>query len=71
MADESGVRAMLRNARFERVELSTFPITWRYGDDFEFVWSFYTELAGAVAALVRSLPSEALASFKEAMPHRE
>jgi SAM-dependent methyltransferase len=67
MADEDRVRAMLRDAGFERIELSTFPITWRYGGDFEHVWSFYTELAGAVAALVKSLPNEALASYKDSV----
>jgi SAM-dependent methyltransferase len=65
MADESGVRAMLGDAGFQRVELSTFPISWQFDGDFEGVWSFYTELAGAVAALVQSLPSDTLAAFKE------
>jgi len=67
MADEDRVRSMLGDAGFERIELSTFPIMWRYGDDFDALWSFYTELAGAVAALVKSLPAETLASFKEAV----
>jgi len=66
MADESGVRAMLRDAKFARIELSTFPITWGF-DDFEALWSFYTELAGAVAALVKNAPSETLAAFKDAV----
>jgi SAM-dependent methyltransferase len=66
MADESGVRAMLKDARFEQIELSTFPITWRF-DDFEGLWSFYTELAGAVAALVKSAPTETVATFKDAV----
>jgi ubiquinone/menaquinone biosynthesis C-methylase UbiE len=63
MADEGGVRAMLRDAKFQHIELSTFPITWRFDD----LWSFYTELAGAVAALVKSAPSETVAAFKEAV----
>jgi ubiquinone/menaquinone biosynthesis C-methylase UbiE len=66
MADESGVHAMLRDAKFEQIELSTFPITWRF-DDFEDLWSFYTELAGAVAALVKSAASDTVAAFKEAV----
>lgn len=66
MADENGVRAMLQDAKFQQIELSTFPITWRYAD-FEDLWSFYTELAGAVAALVKSAPSETVAAFKDAV----
>jgi ubiquinone/menaquinone biosynthesis C-methylase UbiE len=66
MADESGVRTMLDDARFEHIELSTFPISWRF-DDFENLWSFYTELAGAVAALVKSAPTETVATFKDAV----
>jgi hypothetical protein len=66
MADESVARAMLHDASFQRIELSTFPISWQF-DDFEDLWSFYTELAGAVAALVKSAPSETVATFKEAV----
>jgi len=65
MADERVVRAMLRDAGFQRIELSTLPMTWQYDGDFDSVWSFYTELAGAVAALVKSVPSETLAAFKD------
>jgi ubiquinone/menaquinone biosynthesis C-methylase UbiE len=66
MADETVVRAMLQDAKFQRIELSTFPITWRYVD-FEDLWSFYMELAGAVAALVKSAPTETVATFKDAV----
>jgi ubiquinone/menaquinone biosynthesis C-methylase UbiE len=66
MADENGVRAMLRDAKFQSIELSTFPITWQF-NAFENLWSFYTELAGAVAALVKSAPSDTLAAFKDAV----
>ena len=47
--------------------LQTDPLFRLHGDDFEVVWSFYTELAGAVAALVKTLPNDALGSYKDAV----
>lgn len=69
MADGSDVRTMVHDAGFENLEQSTMQITWKF-DGFDSLWSFYTELVGAVAALLKTVPNETLAGYKEGIRAR-
>jgi SAM-dependent methyltransferase len=58
MADHDKIRTMVTDAGYENVAIEEMPLAWTF-DDFDDFWSFQTELAGAIAALVAELdPSE-------------
>jgi ubiquinone/menaquinone biosynthesis C-methylase UbiE len=70
MADPKTIETMVKDAGFENVRTQEVPVEWTFAD-FDEIWSFVTELAGALAALVRELPEDKVgrlrASFEEAV----
>ena len=66
MADEKTIRSMMDEAGFADVSVEEMEVHWRH-DDFDDLWSFATEVAGAVAALVKQLPPDKVAEFRDAL----
>ncbi|HWL64879.1 MAG TPA: methyltransferase domain-containing protein [Actinomycetota bacterium] len=66
MAQADTIRSMLSDAGFSVVEVEEAEVRWRF-DDFNGVWAFATELAGAISALVKQLPPEEVEDFKKAV----
>jgi SAM-dependent methyltransferase len=67
LADEGRLRASLTDAGFTVDRIEGIPVHWTTEGDFESIWSFYTELAGAVAALVKVLPLEQIETYRDAL----
>lgn len=55
MANEDTIRRLLSEAGFENVTVEPMPVEWRYGS-FDEAWAFMTEVAGAIASVVKELP---------------
>jgi ubiquinone/menaquinone biosynthesis C-methylase UbiE len=66
MAQEDTIRSMLSAAGFEDVEIEEMEVRWKF-DDFDAVWTFATELAGAIAALVKQLPPDEVENLRQAI----
>src|SRR5688500_7030542 len=66
MAQADTIRSMLTEAGFEDVTVEEMEVHWRY-DSFEESWAFATEVAGAIAALVKQLPPDKIQELKEAL----
>lgn len=64
MSDAETVRKMVADAGFERAEVEDVGMTWRFAD-FDAVWTFFTEVAGAVAVLILALPEDDLGRFRQ------
>lgn len=63
MSDHDRIRSMVKDAGFSDVEIEEMPVVWSYSS-FEEAWAFMTEVAGAIAALVKKLPPEEVERFK-------
>lgn len=66
LGDKERLHSLLTEARFNELLVEEVPITWRYRD-FEGYWQFLTEVAGAIAALIESLPPDQQVTAKEAI----
>ncbi|HJR44472.1 MAG TPA: methyltransferase domain-containing protein [Actinomycetota bacterium] len=66
MADPDKVRSMLTGAGFQVVEVEEVPVEWA-SSSFDESWGFMTEVAGAIASLVKELPSGEVAEFRAAL----
>ena len=66
MAQEETLRSMAIQAGFEDIEVEEMDVHWRF-DDFEEAWEFATELAGAIAALIKQLPPEEVEGIRQAL----
>ena len=66
LGNEERLSSVLTEAGFSDYIIEEVPITWRY-PDFESYWLFLTEVAGAIATLIESLPSTEQATAKEAI----
>ncbi|HEY7875379.1 MAG TPA: methyltransferase domain-containing protein, partial [Actinomycetota bacterium] len=51
LSDPETVRTMLTGAGFTDVVIEEVPVDWKF-DSFDEAWAFYTEVAGAIAAVV-------------------
>lgn len=66
MSTEDRVRSMVGAAGFSEVTVEAVPVEWRYGS-FEEAWNFMTEVAGAIATVVRDLSQEDVARLRSAL----
>jgi SAM-dependent methyltransferase len=64
MSDEDRIAPLLKEAGLEAQETERMSVTWRF-TDFDDFWKFVTELAGAVSALIRTLPDHEIAGLKD------
>jgi hypothetical protein len=63
LADPDDLRALLRRAGFDGVQIEEMEFHLRFSD-FEDYWSFVQEFAGAVAILLRSFSDEERAAVR-------
>jgi len=66
LGDRERLGSLLVEAGFSSYTIEEVPIIWRHSD-FEGYWRFLTEVAGAIAALIESLPQDQQAVAQEAM----
>lgn len=66
MADGKTIRAMVTEAGFDDVTIEEMPVAWSY-DSFDDAWNFMTQVAGAIAALVKELPPSEVARLRSAL----
>ena len=64
MSEHDRIRAMVTEAGYTNVDIEDMKVAWTF-DDFEAFWSFQTELAGAVAALVAELPPDEVEDLRK------
>lgn len=66
LGNKEHLLGLLVGAGFSDYLIEEVPITWRYRD-FDGYWRFLTEVAGAIAALIESLPQTDQAAAREAI----
>lgn len=66
MAGADTIERMLTDAGFEDIRVEEMEVHWT-SDSFEDQWAFATEVAGAIAVLVKQLPADKVAELKTAM----
>ena len=66
LGDEERLHGLLHEAGFTKNVIEEVPITWRH-HNFDGYWQFLTEVAGAIAALIESLPANKQAIARESI----
>lgn len=70
MSDAGTIRSLVSGAGFDVIEIEEMPVRWEYASLDE-AWSFMTQVAGALATVVRDLPSDEVAAFRAALDANE
>jgi ubiquinone/menaquinone biosynthesis C-methylase UbiE len=70
LADHDTIRSVLAEAGFRDVTIEEMPVEWRF-DSFDQSWEFTTQVAGALAALVKELPEDEVARLRSALESNE
>ena len=70
LADHGTLRSMLMDAGFSEVSIEEMPLEWRY-ESFAEAWGFMTEVAGAIATMVRQLPPDKIEELRAALEKNE
>ncbi len=66
MSDHGRIRSMLNDAGFTDVSIEEMAVDWNYGS-FDEAWSFWTRVAGAIAAVVKELPPDEIEKLRIAL----
>ncbi|CAN5736412.1 hypothetical protein BH20ACT23_BH20ACT23_16500 [soil metagenome] len=66
MADQDTLRSMLATAGFTGITIEEMPVDWSYGS-FDEAWNFMTQVARAIAALVKELQADEIEKFRSAL----
>ena len=66
LADHDVIRAALEGAGFRDVTIEEMPVVWRF-ESFDESWAFMTQVAGALAAMVRDLPPAEVERLRAAL----
>ena len=66
LSDHDKLRESLQRAGFKDVKIEEMPVDWSYGS-FDEAWSFWTQLAGAIATLVKQLPDGEVEKLRGAL----
>jgi ubiquinone/menaquinone biosynthesis C-methylase UbiE len=66
LADVDRARTLLTDAGFAEPRIEEVPLTWRHAG-FDDYWRFLTEVAGAIASLIESLPPDGRTRAREAI----
>lgn len=70
MSDHERIRELATSAGFQEVQVEEMPVDWTFSSSDE-AWTYTTEVAGALAALVRTLPDDEVARFREALDEQQ
>ncbi|MDQ4124944.1 MAG: class I SAM-dependent methyltransferase [Actinomycetota bacterium] len=70
LSDHDAIRSLLENAGFSNVFVEEMAVDWKY-DSFDQSWEFTTEVAGALASVVRELPPEKVEELRAALERNE
>jgi ubiquinone/menaquinone biosynthesis C-methylase UbiE len=70
LSDHDALRALLENAGFTDVSVEEMPVDWRFESSAE-SWEFTSQVAGALARLVRGLPPEKVDELRAALERNE
>lgn len=66
LAEEARIEELVTGAGFGEVEIEPMPVTWRYAD-FEELWGFINDLAGAIAQVLRTLDEKGIDDVRKAL----
>jgi ubiquinone/menaquinone biosynthesis C-methylase UbiE len=66
MSEESTIRSLLGESGFRDVTIEDMPVTWEFSS-FDESWEYTTQVAGALAAIVRDLPPDGVAELRSAL----
>jgi ubiquinone/menaquinone biosynthesis C-methylase UbiE len=66
MSDHDTIRSMLTRAGFTDITIEEMPVNWSYGS-FAEAWDFMTQVAGAIATLVKELPLDEIEKLRAAV----
>lgn len=66
LGERARIEELVRGAGFTEVEIEPMTVTWRYSD-FEELWGFINDLAGAIAQVLRTLDEKDLNQVREAL----
>ena len=66
LSDHDTLRKMLVEAGFENVEIEEIPCNWPHAT-FEAGWTFMTNVAGAIASVVKEVPPDEVERLKAAL----
>jgi SAM-dependent methyltransferase len=66
MADHDTIRSKVEKAGFDSVEIEEMPVDWKY-ESFVHAWEFMTEVAGALATMVKTLPPDEVEKLRIAL----
>ncbi len=64
LSDHDRIRQIVTDAGFDHVDVEEMQVTWTF-DDFEAFWTFVTELAGRIAALLEDLDDAERVEIRE------
>jgi ubiquinone/menaquinone biosynthesis C-methylase UbiE len=66
MMEHGTIRSMTTGAGFLSTEIQEMPVDWTY-ESFAHAWEFMTQVAGAIAALVKTLPPDEVERLRAAL----
>ena len=66
LATHDRIRALVTSAGFTDVEIVDVPVIWRY-EDFDEAWVFMSQVAGVLAALLKTLDADQTARVRAAL----
>ena len=66
MADPDKIKSMLSSAGFGDISIEELPINWTFSS-FDEAWEWMTEVAGALAALLKNLPEDEVQKLRSAL----
>ena len=66
MGEPDIVRSMLEGAGFSDIAVEEMPVDWSF-ESFDQSWEFTTEVAGALATLVKQLPADEVGRLRTAL----
>lgn len=70
LAEHDAIRSLLTGAGFTDVVIEEMPVDWKF-ESFDESWEFTTQVAGALAALVRELPPDEVEKLRTALEANE
>lgn len=66
LAEKARIEELVLGAGFSEIEIEPMAVTWRYSD-FEEMWDFINDLAGAIAQVLRTLDEEGIEQVRGAL----
>ena len=63
MSEHDGIRELVAGAGYDEVDIEAMPVTWAF-ENFDHLWSFATELAGAIAMLIAGMSDDEVTDLR-------